>query len=65
MRATYRRNTALIDAIGSEPDRINALCELNVQDRVQDVAATTIIRDAWAAGRSSPSTAGSTASPTA
>ncbi len=51
VRGTYRRNTARIDAIQSEADRINLLCELNVQDRVQDVAATTIIRDAWAAGQ--------------
>lgn len=51
VRGTYRRNTARIDAIQSEADRINLLCELNVQDRVRDVAATTIIRDAWAAGQ--------------
>ncbi|MEZ5904704.1 MAG: carbonic anhydrase [Geminicoccaceae bacterium] len=51
VRGTYRRNAARIEAIGSEADRVNALCEFNVQDRVQDVAATTIIRDAWAAGQ--------------
>lgn len=51
VRATYRRHHRQIDAIGAEPDRINALCELNVQDRVKDVAATTIMRDAWARGQ--------------
>jgi len=51
VRATYRRHRARIDAIGGEADRVNALCELNVQDRVKDVAATTIMRDAWAKGQ--------------
>ena len=51
VRGTYRRNAARIDTIGGLEDRINALCELNVQDRVQDVAETTIVRDAWARGQ--------------
>lgn len=51
VRRTYLRNAERIDGIGNLEDRINALCELNVQDRVQDVAATTIIRDAWAQGQ--------------
>lgn len=51
VRATYRRERARVDGIGAEADRINALCEYNVRDRVKDVASTTIVRDAWAGGQ--------------
>jgi carbonic anhydrase len=52
VRATYRRNRQAIDALPTEPERSDALCEANVRDRVRDVAATTIVRDAWGRGQS-------------
>ena len=51
VRASYRRHRRAIDALDDETDRINALCEANVRDRVKDVAATTIVRDAWRRGQ--------------
>jgi carbonic anhydrase len=52
VRATYRRHRQTIEAIGGEAYRMDALCELNVKDRVRDVASTTIVRDAWKKGQS-------------
>ena len=34
----------------AEPDRVDRLCELNVVDQVENVCATTIVRDAWSRG---------------
>jgi carbonic anhydrase len=51
VRASYRRHRRSIDGLEDEADRINALCEANVRDRVKDVAATTIVRDAWRRGQ--------------
>lgn len=51
VRETYRRHRSEIDAIESLAERIDALCELNVKDRVKDVASMTIVRDAWSRGQ--------------
>lgn len=51
VRATYRRHRREIDALPGISQRIDALCEANVRDRVKDVAATTIVRDAWSRGQ--------------
>jgi carbonic anhydrase len=51
VRASYRRHRRAIDAHASDAERINALCEANARDRVRDVAATTIVRDAWSRGQ--------------
>ena len=51
VRATYRRNRQAIDGIESVSERIDRLCELNVKDRVRDVASMTIVRDAWSRGQ--------------
>ncbi len=39
----------------------DALCEMNVIEQVGNVALSTVMQDAWAAARTSPCTAGSTA----
>ena len=39
---------ALLDALPDEAARINALCELNVRDQVQNVSRSSVLRDAWA-----------------
>jgi len=48
-----------------ETARSARLCEFNVVEQVANVCQTTIVRDAWSAGRTSPSTAGFTACATA
>ena len=42
------RYAALLDALPDEAARINALCELNVRDQVQNVSRSSVLRDAWA-----------------
>ena len=33
-------------------ERVDKMCELNVVEQVNNVAATTVVRDAWARGQS-------------
>src|SRR6187455_1431280 len=39
-----------IDALASDADRLNRLCELNVIEQVVNLAQTTVVRDAWTRG---------------
>ena len=58
------RHQAWLDGVPIER-RIDALGELNVIEQARNVCQTTIVQDAWARGRSSSCTAGSTACTTA
>ncbi len=40
-----------LDALQTEEQRLNRLCELNVIEQVANVSQTTIVRDAWARGK--------------
>lgn len=51
VREVYRIERRHIDAIRDPDNQVNALCELNVQTQVVNVAKTTILRDAWARGQ--------------
>ena len=51
VRETYRCQCDHIDPIRHEADRVNALCEFNVQAQVANVGKTTIVRDAWTRGQ--------------
>ncbi len=51
VRETYLSQRRHIDAIRHDEDRVNALCEFNVQSQVASVARTTIVRDAWTRGQ--------------
>ena len=42
---------AELDAIENEEDKVNRLCELNVQRQVQNLAHTTIIQNCWDRGQ--------------
>lgn len=42
------RNIILLDSLGSDRDRQNRLCELNVMQQVVNVSQTTVMREAWA-----------------
>ena len=46
-----RRHRAQIDALPTEAERHDRLCELNVIEQVAHVAQTTVVRDAWARGQ--------------
>jgi carbonic anhydrase len=46
----YRMNQTELDAL-DEAARLDRLCELNVIEQVRNVSATTIVRNAWKAGK--------------
>ncbi len=46
-----RKHRAQIDALPTEGERHDRLCELNVIEQVVNVAQTTIVREAWARGQ--------------
>lgn len=51
VRQVYRSERAHIDAIRNNADQVNALCEFNVSAQVNQIAHTTIVRDAWGCGQ--------------
>lgn len=48
VRSKYREQ---LDALESDTDRHNRLCELNVIEQVMNVSKTTVVRDAWLRGQ--------------
>ncbi len=48
----YHKHRSLIDAIPNEVERLNRLCEVNIEMQVRRVAATPIVENAWARGQS-------------
>ncbi len=51
IKDVYRYHQARIDALQSETDRTNLLCELNVIEQVANVCHTTIVQSAWKSGQ--------------
>ena len=51
IRDIYQRNKEMLDTIPDGEKRIDRLCELNVVEQVSNVANTTILHTAWAAGK--------------
>jgi len=47
----YRRHQSKIDALQTERERVNRLCELNVIAQVENVCHATIVQRAWKAGQ--------------
>ena len=47
----YRQNEKLIDALESNQQKVDRLCELNVIEQVASVVHTTIVQDAWDRGQ--------------
>ena len=45
------KHRAELDALETEGERHNRLCELNVLEQVANVSQTTVVRDAWARGQ--------------
>ena len=50
IRDLYQQHATEIDSIRDGTDRINRLCELNIQRQVKNVANTTIVQDEWGKG---------------
>ena len=51
VKDVHERHRDEVAALPTEADRHARLCELNVMDQVENVAQTTVIRDAWARGQ--------------
>lgn len=51
VRDIYKYNQKKVDALDSDVERSNLLCELNVKDQVRNVCRTTILQDAWDSGQ--------------
>ena len=51
IKDVYRFHQETIDAMENDTERYNLLCELNVVEQVANVCHTTIIQNAWKAGR--------------
>ena len=51
IREVYNTHRHALDAIESEHERLDRLCELNVIRQVQNVASDVFVQDAWARGQ--------------
>ena len=52
IREVHAEHRHELDALPSEKDKLNRLCELNVIRQVRNVAADVFVQDAWARGQS-------------
>lgn len=52
IRDIYHRRQDELIPIADQEQRINRLCELNVEEQVKNVANTSIVQDAWRNGES-------------
>ncbi|MBI5557802.1 MAG: carbonate dehydratase [Deltaproteobacteria bacterium] len=52
IKDVYRFHQAEIEALPTEQEKINLLCELNVVEQVANVCHTTIVQNAWKSGQS-------------
>jgi len=51
IRAVHRLHAGEVDGIGDTTEKLNRLCELNVVEQAKNICATTIVRNAWKAGK--------------
>ncbi|MBO6544463.1 MAG: carbonate dehydratase [Alphaproteobacteria bacterium] len=51
IRAVHRLHAGEVDCIGDTTEKLNRLCELNVVEQAKNICATTIVRNAWKAGK--------------
>lgn len=51
IRDVYHRNQAAIEALPSEGEKVDRLCELNVIEQAVNVCQTTIVQGAWEKGQ--------------
>jgi carbonic anhydrase len=51
IKDVYRFHQDKVDALGTEKEKLDLLCELNVIEQVYNVCHTTIVQNAWKAGQ--------------
>ena len=51
MQDVLAKHRQIVAALEGEAARHRRLCELNVVEQVENVAQTTVVRDAWARGQ--------------
>ncbi len=51
IKDVYRYHQHDVDALKSDKEKINLMCELNVVEQVANVCHSTIVQSAWKAGR--------------
>jgi len=51
IKDVYRSHQARIDALDSEGEMIDMMCELNVIEQVANICHTTIVQSAWRSGQ--------------
>jgi carbonic anhydrase len=51
IKRTYLEHREELEALSDMGERVDRLCELNVRAQVNNVAATTIVQDAWRRGQ--------------
>jgi carbonic anhydrase len=51
VRDVRNLHRAQLDRLGSDEERLDRLCELNVIEQADNVCETTIVQDAWARGQ--------------
>ncbi|MCB2182096.1 MAG: carbonate dehydratase [Desulfobulbaceae bacterium] len=47
IKDTYHKHQGRIDALQTEKEKINLMCELNVVEQVANICHTTIVQNAW------------------
>lgn len=51
IKRLYKRNQDKVDCLGSDKERLDKMCELNVRQQVHNVCYTSIVQDAWQRGQ--------------
>ena len=51
IKDSHKRNKAELDAISDEKDRINRMCEINVERQIEKLASSSLIQKAWRKGK--------------
>ena len=51
IKDVYRYNQAKMDAVTNAEEKFDRLCELNVMEQVMNVCHTTMVQNAWKAGK--------------
>ncbi|SMO41539.1 carbonic anhydrase [Saccharicrinis carchari] len=51
IKEAYKRNSLELDAILDEKEKINRMCEINVERQIEKLASSSLIQKAWKKGK--------------
>jgi carbonic anhydrase len=51
IKDSYKRNRSELDSLATEKERINRMCEINVERQVENLASSALIQKAWRGGK--------------